>query len=159
MNLTELAKGLKAIVLSWFKPIYVTAYRNADFTLGDTAITAVVWDTEEDDSHGMFTAGDTYVTIKKPGRYHVWAVVQFAANSTGVRMLQITRANSSGVHQQNIAIMAVSAASAGTTCLNVAGADVFAEGERVTVGVYQTSGGDLALVGNVWCRLGVEAAY
>lgn len=98
-------------------------------------------DTERWDADNMWAAGDPDITIQKPGIYLASGYAAFAANSTGRRGLRLKHSDGS--------IIAETLWDAGSLAQGMVAATIydFAAADKVSLWVYQDSGGSLNLIG------------
>lgn len=114
-------------------------------SIPDNANTLVTMDTEEFDNGAFFTAPSTTLTIPSAGVYNLQATGAFAANATGIRIVEI--------HVNGTIRAGASANSIGAgtpTALSAGCSRLCAQGDTVTMRVYQNSGAPLNLEGAGW---------
>ena len=118
-----------------------------------TAVSAAIPldDTDLFDAFGMHTTGaNTRITILVPGIYAVGGNATFAADAVGIRFLGTQINGTAAV----VGSVRVSAASAGTTILNVHGILNFVANDYIELVAQQTSGGNLNVTGAaMWAAL------
>lgn len=132
------------------RPPQCIAYRNGALSLATSTTTVVPLNVEEIDTDGMHSTSTnpSRITIVTPGRYEVVAIASFAANSTGIRALQV-RFNAAGnpaggsLFGDNV-VNAVPGSGQQTRVFFVA-SRVFDAADYLELFAYQNSGGDLNL--------------
>ena len=120
----------------------VRTYNSADETIADSTFTTLTFDTNRYDTAGMHSTSTNTPRLTAPisGVYAVTANVRWTANATGFRDLDFEKGpNFEGGSQITAASASVDAPQSVTTQLRLAA------GDYLTVDVYQTSGGDLAV--------------
>lgn len=119
-------------------------YRSAAQTLTTATVTAIAFDAESFDTNALHdnVTNNSRVLLNQVGTWSVTCNVRFASNSTGVRQVRINR---------NGSIHAIANLPAGGSDLTVVVSDVInatATTDYVGVDAYQTSGGDLDVLGS-----------
>lgn len=97
---------------------------------------------------GAFTESSGVLTCVTPGRYRFEAWVEYAANSSGVRMVFVEKAlaaSPSAFSQERSAVSSADTSTIGQTA-TVMGVVTVAVGDKLQVGTRQNSGGSLNLV-------------
>lgn len=116
--------------------------RTTPQSIPNNAVTAVTFTSEVFDTAGMFPGSGTEVTIPADGLYLVLAQALFASNATGtVRQASVKRVGGSNVAFTNRA----PAPSGHYSQLSASCITLFSEGDRLTMEVFQNSGGALDL--------------
>lgn len=125
---------------------YVRATHNTTQNLTDATETLIALNTDDSDAYGLHTTGanNSRLTADRPGIWHIWAVIGFAANATGNRRLSI-RMNNAGstagglIHRTNCGT-----APTRVTYLPCSFDYPLAATDYVEITVLQDSGGTLA---------------
>ena len=122
-------------------PARCVLYQNTAQTLSTVALTAVNFDTEVSDTEGGWSSSDpTKIYCKKAGTYNITAEVYFAANSTGVRIVQIFK-NTDYIGEARVG---ASPDLQTTPCAAVGGVELVVD-DYIQIKAYQSSGGNLQI--------------
>jgi hypothetical protein len=108
------------------------------------------WDSEVADSDSLHSnvTNNSRITVPCAGTFLVSAAVQFVANATGVRAIQIRKnaagsnAGGTSVAQWNTGLASTTAGTTALGCKDI----VLASGDYLEAFVYQNSGGALSTV-------------
>lgn len=122
-------------------------YNNANETISHGSGTALTFNSERYDTDGIHSTSSntSRLTCQTAGKYHIFANVRFASNSTGYRdvYFQVT----SGANTYYIAGQAVPAVNGAYTDICLSTVWDLAANDYVEVYVVQSSGGNLDVVG------------
>ncbi len=124
----------------------VLVFNSAAQTFTTATLTAVVYDTDQDDRWGMHdpSSNTDRLTIQEPGIYFAMANIIFASNATGIRRLVLESYNAADSLTNRYAFQSFTAVNGDTTAINVAAlTDPLIQGDFLRVKALQSSGGDL----------------
>lgn len=139
----------------------VRLYKSVDELYATGAYRDLLFDTEDFDTDSYHsTASNTQrITCAVAGYYLFSAVIQFAVNTTGIRVMRFNRYNSSSVSQATYHKQSIGANTGGgaNTYLSSSGIIKMNADDFVIVEIYQDSGGNLNLIGgNEACSASCE---
>lgn len=125
-------------------PDYCVAERVASQSISNGTWTQISFDTQREDSNGLFAPTSTTITIQTTGTYLVWFRMAWAANTTGSRFHRIEPGSSNpGVVGRYSALPSSSDSASGVARgITHALYDLDAA-DTITFYVYQNSGGAL----------------
>lgn len=117
-----------------------SVYNSSGIAIANNSGTYLTFNSEDYDTDGIHsTVSNTgRLTCQTAGIYHIWGVVEFAANTTGIRSLFI-RLNGGNLVVAN----STNAPSVGANSLPVSRDIELDEDDYIELGVYQNSGGAL----------------
>jgi hypothetical protein len=143
---TDSATGSGSAVETEFKGCRLNRAAAQSTTSGSAA--TISWDTEVFDTGDFWLSGDpTRILIPQTGYYEAVTGVQWAANATGYRLVQINHRDSSGASQQAIQTRLMAVTGGSTTSIGAnTGAIFCSAGDYLDVTIFQTSGGALTIV-------------
>lgn len=120
-------------------------YNSGDLTISNGTTTTLTFDSERYDTDTIHsTASNTgRLTATTAGKYVIVVSIRWAANATGVRLLQL-RLNGTTL----IGYVGQNAISAGTHDMNLVSIYNMSATDYVEARVYQNSGGNLAVANN-----------
>jgi len=121
---------------------YAVLRNSADETISNNTVTDVTWDTEDVDSGGIHSGTAATVSLSQ-GLYVMTAIISWAANATGDRLIKITEGTT------DIAFMQSSVEGSGASERQILSIiwPVPSGGQTYKVRVIQTSGGNLNVLG------------
>lgn len=127
--------------LAPYGPAFGSMRQSSAQTVGTGAFTALDWTNRTDTTASGVTLGATGITCVVPGVYQVSVAASFAANTTGVRHLQIIK-NGTTV---DFAVYSTNAPSGTEVCRMTGTVPIrLAVGDYVNGSVFQSSGGNLS---------------
>lgn len=144
----EMEGALKATLAQLSRGLWnVSVYRTTNQSINNNTITAVSWDGEESDPHGLFAATTAYVTIPT-GATECRGVFQvaWASNSTGDRRAIVEEETSGSVFVKFLAYDMRAASNESMLAIPFGWRPVTAA-NRIVATVRQLSGGALNLFG------------
>lgn len=157
--LARLAKGTAGQVLKmnteasapeWGATAAAKVSLSASQAISHNTNTAIIFDTEEQDTDGMYSSGNpTRITVQRNGDYLIGCYVIFYTNSTGVRStaIVVSRAGNSIYDSRN-------AVGADHTKVSIVGKVSLQTGDTIYTNVYQGSGGNLNVTfASMWAAL------
>jgi hypothetical protein len=135
----------------------VSVGKSVNQTITNVTPTDLTWNTEDWDTNGFHDNAVNNERLTVPlgfaGKYLVLADATFDANASGSRIVTIQK-NGAGTHI-NDSRDAVSSVGLGTS-ISISGYLDLAVGDFVTVNVYQTSGGNLDVLGSTVSRFQMQ---
>lgn len=144
------ATGAQGVAGTGGADIGCRCLRSTTQSISDSTTTVINWDAEDYDTDTMHSTStnNERITIVTAGKYWVSAVIQFASNTTGSRIVFLS-CNASGggapaVGPGTIAYKTIAAATGGNaTEFAIAGEVMCSVGDYIQVAVWQNSGGSL----------------
>lgn len=126
-----------------FDPPMCLAQRTASQSITTGTQSAIVWNgTNLYDTDSMLS-GTQFLVFNTAGVYDVWTSIEWVANATGMRRAEIQVAGPKKLAFDTDS----STTSAQNSAQNAKGQWKFAAGDNAEVWVYQTSGGNLSVLG------------
>ena len=111
--------------------------KSADQTISNNTTTVITWNQEDYDTDGMHdnVTNNSRITIKTAGKYSALAQIVWASNSTGKRIVNITK--------NSVVIGKMNYLASGSSQHTISAVDDFVVNDILEVSVFQDSGGNL----------------
>ena len=130
---------------TWVTPHNFYVAKAADQSISNTTVTAISFDTETWDTGSFYSSGtDVTITAATAGRWDLYAHVDYASNSTGLRQCYIK------VNGATVQTSGQNAVNGDDSRVNIQVPVALVNGDVVTLHVWQNSGGSLNVKGKLW---------
>jgi hypothetical protein len=125
------------------------AQRRTGELIANAVPTRVSWDTEYRDDGGWFAAGETYIQVPSAGIYVVTVQTSWASNDNGIRSVHLQRDGNGTSHGIEVLAATTTKQSQWEQGQSIAWCGGLIANDRLSVYVYQGSGGALSFGSHV----------